>query len=380
MQALHHPLYGTLANHAAKLLATLCAAAWAAGCAAQALSDEERLLAIRNSLVQIALQGPMQVQSTAWIDAQGALQEGNSFRSGMQVRGVRVLSYERDAQGEPRANVQIDSQAALPNKAGLAPPSQQQCPDNSKPGRLRHLVALQWTEPTSWGPDDLPLLESARELLRRYWQQVANDSKVWRLIEPDYDPAERSGSAYKNALLGSGVDHVPWRLNLTLQSAPQAQRIEAQPISVRLTASLSARNQAQPILQTSISLALRSERSNWGVPRLDAATQHQVLQQMGIWAQTLQHSLACQTVVPRVTRNGDTDIRINAGSAAGVRPGDEWLLVDDRQFPGKLLEAGVAAQSVLARVRSVAEHEAQLDLLAGPARSVQTRWRAMSAD
>jgi len=380
MQALHRPRYKAPVKRTGRLLAILCATAWTANCAAQALSAEERLVAIRHSLVQLALQGPMQVQSTAWIDAQGALQEANSFRSGMQVRGVRVLGYERDTQGEPRANVQIENQAALANNMGPAAPSQQNCPDSNKVGHLQHLVALQWSLPTAWSSDDLPLLESARTLLTNYWQQVASDSKVWRLIEPDYNSAEPSRSAYKNALLGSGADHIPWRLKLTLQSAPQAQRTDAQPISVRLTASLSAQHQAQPVLQTSIGLTLQGERGNWGAPGLDQATQHRVREQLDSWAQTLQQNLACQAVLPQVTRNSDADIRINAGSLAGVRQGDEWLLLDERQFPGKLLEAGVAAQSVLARVKSVAQHQAQLELLAGPARSVQTRWRAMSAE
>ncbi len=380
MQALHRPDYKAPVKQAGRLLVILCATAWAAHCAAQALSAEERLAAIRHSLVQVALQGPMQVQSSAWIDAQGALQEANSFRSGMQVRGVRVLGYERDAQGEPRANVQIENQAALANNMGPTAPSQQNCPDNNKVGHLQHLVALQWSLPTAWGPDDLPLLESARTLLTNYWQQVASDSKVWRLMAPDYNTAEPSRSAYKNALLGSGADHIPWRLKLTLQSVPQAQRSDAQAISARLTASLSTHNQAQPILQTSIALTLQGERGNWGVARLDEATQYLLRQQLGAWAQTLQQSLACQAVLSQVTRNSDADIRINAGSAAGVRPGDEWLLVDDRQFPGKLLEAGVATQSVLARVKSVAQHQAQLELLAGPARSVQTGWRAINAE
>lgn len=367
-------------KYAARLLAFLFVTVWTANCTAQTLSAEERLAAIRNSLVEVALQGSIQVQSTAWIDAKGALQEASSFRSGMQVRGVRVSGYERDAQGEPRADVQIDSQAALTNRASESVPSPQNCLDNARTGRLQHLVALQWSVPTTWGTDELPLLESARTLLTGYWQQVASDSKVWRLIEPKDNPEDRDRSAYESALLGSGVDHTPWRLKLMLQPVTRGQRRDAQPISVRLVASLSAQDQAQPILQTSVALTLQGERGNWGMPRLDETTQYLLRQQLDAWAQALKQNLACQAVLPQVTRNSDTDIRINAGSAAGVRRGDEWLLVDDRQFPGKLLEAGVAAQSVLARVKSVAEHQAQLELLAGPAQLVQTRWRAMSTD
>lgn len=380
MQVLYRSGCKVPVKYAARLLALLSVALWTVNCTAQTLSAEERLAAIRNSLVEVALQGPIQVQSTAWIDSTGALHEASSFRSGMQVRGVRVSGYERDAQGEPRADVRIDRQAALANRVSSSVPSPQNCIDNAQAGRLQHLVALQWSVPTTWGTDELPLLESARTVLTGYWQQVANDSKVWRLIEAKDKPEDRGRSDYESALLGSGVDHTPWRLKLTLQPNTKGQRPDAQPISVRLVASLSAQDQAQPILQTSIPLTLQGERGNWGMPRLDQATQDVLRQQLDAWAQALKQNLACQAVRPQVTRNSDTDIRINAGFAAGVRRGDEWLLVDERQFPGKLLEAGVAAQSVLARVKSVAEHQAQLELLAGPAQLVQTRWRAMSTD
>ena len=65
----------------------LCAGAlWA-----ETLSPEEKLAAIRKGLVQAALDGPTQVSATQWIDGNGALQELSAFRSGMKVRGVRVL-------------------------------------------------------------------------------------------------------------------------------------------------------------------------------------------------------------------------------------------------------------------------------------------------
>ena len=363
-----------------RVLAIACAAAWVSTCMAQTLSPEERLTAIRSKLLQVVLQGPIQVQSTTWIDAQGVLQEANFFRSGMQVRGVRVIGYERDAEGEPQANMQIDDQKAVTKKYKSELPNLQNCPDGSKAGHLQHLVALLWSMPISSDPDDQHLLDSLRATLTTYWRQTASDSTAWRLMEPEDSRAEIGQSPYKNALLRSGSDHIPWQLKLTLQYTPQAQRKEVQSIGVRLTLSLTSRYEAYPPLETSIALKLQGERANWGAPRLDEATQLQVKEQLSTWARAFQHSLACQPVLLQVTRYGDADIRINAGSASGVRRGDEWLLVDDRQFPGKLLEAGVAAQSVLARVKSVAEHQAQLELLAGPVRSVQSRWRAMNVE
>ncbi|MFB0900352.1 MAG: hypothetical protein QMB14_12235 [Polaromonas sp.] len=74
---------------------------------ASGFSSEERLEAIRQGLVQAALEGATRVESMAWIDGQGVLREGSSFRSGMDVRGVQVLNYVRDNSGQPQARLQL---------------------------------------------------------------------------------------------------------------------------------------------------------------------------------------------------------------------------------------------------------------------------------
>jgi hypothetical protein len=70
------------------------------------LSAQERLDAIRQSLVEATLQTPTRVATTSWIDAQGSLRESSSFKNGMVVRGVRVLAYGRDETGQAKARVQ----------------------------------------------------------------------------------------------------------------------------------------------------------------------------------------------------------------------------------------------------------------------------------
>ena len=56
------------------------------------ISADQRLAALRQSLLKTAMEGPTEVKSTQWIDHTGALRESSSFTSGMLVRGVRVLS------------------------------------------------------------------------------------------------------------------------------------------------------------------------------------------------------------------------------------------------------------------------------------------------
>ena len=81
-----------------------------------AMTPQEKLEAVRQALVSAAMEAPTQVQTTSWIDAQGVLRESSSFQSGMTVRGVRVLSYTRDAQGQPKAEVRWQTDDALLNR------------------------------------------------------------------------------------------------------------------------------------------------------------------------------------------------------------------------------------------------------------------------
>jgi len=75
------------------------------------LTAQERLDAIRHSLVEASLQTPTKVLSTSWLDNNGSLRETSSFKNGMQVNSLRVLSYNRDEAGQPKAQLQIEEPA-----------------------------------------------------------------------------------------------------------------------------------------------------------------------------------------------------------------------------------------------------------------------------
>ena len=70
------------------------------------LTPQDRLDAIRQSLIEASLEKPTKVQTTTWIDSQGSLRESSSFKNGMEVRGVRVIAYDRDETGQPKARLQ----------------------------------------------------------------------------------------------------------------------------------------------------------------------------------------------------------------------------------------------------------------------------------
>ncbi len=367
--------------------------------AEQALSQEEKLSAIRQGLVQAAIDGPTKVQSMAWIDDKGALREISSFRTGMQVRGVRVLSYQRDSQGQPVADLRWQALAARPAdsqpspatdpKPGVAPPA---CKAAPSAGRLQHVIGLTIAAAPDWTVDELPAIRLLENQLPHQWRGAADGAVVWRLAPSTAGVR----SAYENALLGSSADQMPWQARLSLRplSRPSPWLLvlphhvsEGTLVAgiapeglMQLDFSLTARNQHEPLFEARSQIRWRTDRSNWEAPRLSDESQELLAMQLQNWSQQIRQRLACEPVLPEVISNNRDGVRINAGALAGVRVGDEWLLADGRSYMQQILEPAVVAQSVLAKVQSVSEHHAQLQLIAGPQTLVQRTWRAWPAE
>ncbi len=361
---------------------------------ADTLSPEDKLAAIRKGLVQAALEGPTQVSATQWIDGNGALHELSAFRSGMKVRGVRVLAYGTDAQGEPTAKLQWQHSDG---GEGSAKPAAQCKTPLTWP--LQHVLAWSWSSNSPWGADQAPVLNALQSSVLAQLQGAGAASAQWRLVEA---MRTEGRSSYQQALLGSNQDELPWQLHFQLLGAPNrapdapvavpnpAPRAElpglfsASPdsasLTVQLRMTLTARNQLKPTLQSSAVLQLNTVDDNWGSPGLSALAREKVAQQVQAWSQTLQQSLACLPVLADVTQAAGALVRINAGSASGVRVGDEWVLAQDRSAVQGALESGAAGQSVLAKVQSVGTYYAMLRPIAGKSQNIQTHWTAWSAE
>lgn len=363
--------------------------------AAEALSPEERLAAVRQSLLQAALEAPTQVVSTSWIDGDGVLREMNSFRNGMQVRGVRIVSYERDAKGQPNASVQWDKVGDTADKAAPA------CPPPSD--RFKHLVTLQWELPANLPADERWMLESLRALVGERLRASASASGQWKLRDKLPEPQ----GAYARALLGEANPPPTWGATVRLiqvpsvvaqapskpaadpnavavrvpgwfngSSSPQLYWDNAPRLSVRLELSLQERDVIRPAFQRTLHLDLLSEQVGFGPVQLSEATRIALGPQIAYLADSVGGVLACRAFNPQVTLVDGAQIHIDAGTASGIQVGDEWVLVNSQQVPQRSLDAGVIAQTVLAKVSSVSEGSARLQWLAGPQKAVQTQWRA----
>lgn len=356
-------------------------------------SAEERLEAIRQGLVQAALQGATRVESLAWLDGQGVLREGSSFRSGMEVRGVQVLSYLRDSAGQPQAQLQLPSPSSpvvngLPVRRDLVGQPSASAGSCQKPSTLRHLIGLRMTVEGGWSVDEAPLAQALGQLTANLLQQSGGVAAGWGML-PRSAPAQ---SGYERVLLGTSADQLPWQASLVVKPAPPLPSTGAasylsvlpiwadRPVMASLNFSLVARGQSRPAFESSVQLELPRLAQAWGRPQLEASVRAQASHLIQPWAQALSAQFACESLRPDVIAVRGVELSINAGTLAGVRTGDEWLLADPQRFPQQILASGVASTAVLARVGQVFPHHAQLQIVAGPTDLVRTDWRAWRAD
>ena len=304
----------------------------------------------------------------------------------MQVRGVRVTAYGQDSQGQPKATLQWQSIQASDIKSGLpAGGEPARACKLSSAARLQHVASIHWVEGSAWAAEARPLLSSMRSLLVSEFSQASASSTVWRVAQTD---ASTQRTAYAQALLARSDDDIPWQISFALQPItgnapvlPFGGTVQAlYPLKVQLSMTLSANGLGKPLLQLSAPLSLDINVSQWQPAGLTEASQAQISQQAQGWARQFEAALSCQPVVAKVTQAMGSQIRINAGAAAGLRIGDEWLLADGQKIPERVLEASLSAHTVLARVTALSEHHAQLAPVAGSKAAVRQHWLAWSAE
>lgn len=377
----------------------LCMWALCGNAAAQAagLNAQERLEAVRQELLQAALQGATQVQSTAWVDAQGALREASSFKHGMQVRGVRVLSYQRDADGQPRAQVEWqgkqDAAKPAPQQATAAlsgPSSLPAKPTACAPeGKLKHVLGLRLSVPSRSAEQDALVFEDARQSLAEGWALAGESARHWRLLQQasvQPEPALAAGNmgssaAYVRLLTAGPAAVAPaWVAHMRLEPLPAASGSwykwwEAPSPRMRLSLVVSAADGAT-VYQTRTDLPMAVQTSRWAAPRLSKASQAALVQVVEQWSDALSERLACQPVKVQVLQSQADRVQVDQGSMAGMRVGEEWLISDRLRVPQRLLEPGAAQAIVLARVERVEVQRAELKVLAGPTDQVRPQWQA----
>ena len=380
------------------------------------LTAQERLDAIRQSLVDASLQNPTRVSTTTWIDPQGSLRENSTFKNALDVQGVKVLGYERDDAGQAKARLQFPSnmvaqQAASKNETprvketglqgavdkfsqlmsktlGSVKTVEASAQDNSctqKVGaRMNHLVSLDVQIDAN---ASALVLQTLLPHIQAQWVQTnvqSGKANAWRAVNnlPAASMAN-SMTAYERALIGNRPDTLPWQAVLKVKTeSVKASSLEAylgaqNPASfLTLDFQLVGTDGQAVQFEDSATLNLAFERSSWAAPKMNAASVAAIQDQLQAWRGAAEDWLNCQQINPVVTAAMGQQIEINAGALSGVRKGDEWLLANPARFPAELMSREGAPQTLLASVQSVTPYGSQLVVLAGPAQAVQANWRA----
>ena len=387
------------------------------------LTAQERLDAIRQSLVDASLKTPTRVSTTTWVDRQGSLRENSTFKNSLEVTGVHVVGFERDESGTAKARLQIPN--GNYQKLAAGQPQQEpvketgfkgavqkfnrlmtkaadyakelsphgntaQAPQCQSPvaTRLNHVMGLSLDiDPTA----NSVLLQSFLPQLQTQWidqSTASGQARTWRAVNnlPEASMS-KTMSSYERALIGNRPQKFPWEAVLKIRTeALSASGLEGlmglsgNNLVLKLDFQIVGTESQSEKFEESVSLAINVDRPAWSAPKLTSDGLTSIQEQLQTWRATAEQWLACQSINPSVTAVYPQQVQINAGAAAGVRKGDEWLVASPARFPAELMGKEGAPQTLLAQVQSVTPYNSQLVILAGPAQAAQPEWRAWPTD
>ena len=346
----------------AVVTALVVATSLSATVSAQSLTAEERLEAIRQSLVQRSLEGPTQVRSTQWVDGNGALRESNSFVTGMEVRGVRILAYGRDMDKQPSASgMQMDGKTALPST----------CVSPAADGAVWH--QLNWQVQYS-APMPAARRFEAQLIAQQFKQQVftaSHHAKAWRVSERKL-PAD----GYEQLLVGQGEQFVPWSLRLTVSSSRDSfSAANVYDVMWELSGRGAGQDPAYRGLQQ-ISIDVPRTVGIESKP-LPAEVVAQIQASLQHFQAGMEKVLACKVPEFQVLKVQAGSVRIAGGAASGIRVGSHMVIADRLKLPLRALEPRALERLAMAEVVAVSDYYAELKLTAGSQFPANAQWVAI---
>lgn len=325
---------------------------------AELMGADERLEAIRNSLVQTALDGPTEVKSTMWVDKDGALHESNSFTSGMEVRGVRVLSYGRDANAGSANEGSSSAQLSTEGRKNLKPSA---CGKTTFADKLAvwHHMTLDIVLSSNMNANQKYRANQVMQDLRRNLLLTSAQSRLVHLADMTI-PVSR----YEQVLVGKGEEYIPWRVRLTL--GVSADSLPTAPTFVAHF-DVNERSLPEVFLSYEQLISLDSHPENTTPRPLSPVVMQEVETVSQGFIKTLEAKLSCAPPQFQVLKIQSDTFRINGGSMSGLHVGDRLVVADKNKIPNHVLEPAALASMAMTQVTSVSGYYADLKQIAGPA-------------
>ncbi|MSQ64754.1 MAG: hypothetical protein EXR37_00120 [Limnohabitans sp.] len=335
---------------------TVCSAA---PVLSEPLNAEDRLEAIRQALVVRAMEGPTQVRASAFIDGHGVLREASSFVAGMEVRGIRVMAYGRDIDGQPKASgLNMDSKSHSADgckTAGQAVAWHQMLWDSQV---LNIPAGSQWEA------------QQVEQQFRKQALLLSKQAVSWRLNE-----RKLLSDNYEQKLLGQGEQTVALQLKLSL--APSRDN-SGEATTYVVHWELLSRSQGQAIYHAEQKITVNQPRLIPNSPKpLDAVVLTQIQASVQGFVQGMERALSCRVPQFEVIKVKSDSVRIAGGSNSGVKPGMFMVLTNKQQLPSRALEPRAFDSLAMGEVVSVSEYYAELKVKTSAKITGQSHWIAI---
>lgn len=330
-------------------------------------SDEHTLTAIKEALVSEAQSVESQVINTAWLDAGGQLHESTMVQSGMKVRGIQVQAY-LDEMRKPQVEIALDE------KTGLLP----EC--FIKDDHLKRTVQIQ---PIQMNGQFMVDLESTADAgasrLARQFSHYFDRTPFWQVkpLGPNVDNYTAMMAGVMNeesrfelrVTVGEGFPPEKHRAELVPGTDPISTFLFGAPSKfpeawIRLSAEL-IQKKSQDVIWTGVA-DFRVPVRDVGyesaeLPRMLAAG---IDQKVEAWSEDLTEYARCEPISFELAEFAG-GLQINSGNDAGLRQGDQLLLIDESRIPSRILEPGTLASLSLVEIVDVESDHATLEYRAG---------------
>lgn len=351
----------------------------AAAADAIATTPEKRVEAIRNALINRAMQTRSNINSVAWVDESGRLHESTRVSSDLTLRGIRVESY-LGQDDEPQEKIIIDAaNSVISNK---------QCSTNVS--RLTRSAVLDIEYRTSNNAASQPHMAEITRLIETRFTEQSTSGQLWQLTQQpaysDYEQAVRVGARIST----------PYRINILLDTAGASTDPGAKPAILKFASEVFAGPSSRtPAVALNLSIQVIASRSNqlvWSTssplryPESEVSIQKRPLPDSVVadvgrivagWHSQLESKFKCEPVIFDVIRGDGPTAEINAGNGSGLRTNDKVMVFDPSRLPAHVFEEGASEAVFLAEVESIAKHSARLRFLSAPLPATATRWVAL---
>jgi|TARA_B110000305_G_C19465809_1_gene657827 hypothetical protein len=368
---------------AARFVAHVCiiSLVWTNTVLAEQSLAELKLEAIKQRLVDLALQTDVRLGSSAYLDSDGVLHETAVMSSNADIRGVRILAYLEEAGiGTASVDAKLFSSVECPGSR----------PNIRRQASVRILVDQSYSD-TDYRAGDHYVSELLTHSQQALLELLAGSQDWQSSVDVNYQ------SSYEKYMSSRAIDHANYRFDIKIheKANPDFTRSDllagfdaaydflvwANPHlpSVELSQSwpkqlleyelsLVDRRSEMPLWKDSLVFHYPSVARGYGKNTLPLPVKRQIAAINKRFVQDVTEALDCQTEhYPLNVVFGRHDrFKIYAGLLAGVNVGDQFLISANANILTQSLSMSGLAELGLAEVESISGRAAILRHTAGP--------------